>query len=216
MVDAEDVLTLIPTLTAICAIILALFGSMGCGRKLGDIEYQRARNINGIRWIQSWINLRVQIERVLLALAFLITSIMNLIDAPLLIRMWTSRAAFVCIIIIVMTFSVLDWLAELRQMHILIDEENKNGFAAARVRAHLVANRLQVAIGMVDLANNQIDNTETNLVDLKNVLLDVRDQFDLLQSTVRGMDPTYKIEKSVIPQEVLSERVIESKPTRPA
>lgn len=199
--SVDDLLVVMLVITLIASIVLAMIGSMSIGRKVVDLEYQKARKLNGIRTIQTWINLRVQLGRVLLAVAFATTALMSLIDAPLLLRMWVGRGLFIVVIIAFAISAIQDWLDERKQMYIIIDEEGRSGFTAARIRAHIINNKLNIASGIVELASNETSKNDDNaLEELRFVLHDVEEQFKELQLLVRDMDPAYKIEKESMPQ----------------
>jgi hypothetical protein len=116
--------------------VLLLFASgMTLGRKLADLEYQYAAGINGIRRIQSWVNIRTHGNRVLLALAFLIVAVLSLTDAPVFWRTWVSRALLLLVLANYTLSSILDWIDDRRQVALLLAEQGDR--TARPVRAEV-------------------------------------------------------------------------------
>jgi hypothetical protein len=116
--------------------VLLLFASgMTLGRKLADLEYQYAAGINGIRRIQSWVNIRTHANRVLLALAFLIVAVLALTDAPVFWRVWVSRALLLLVLVNYTLSSILDWIDDRRQVALLLAEQGDR--TARPVRAEV-------------------------------------------------------------------------------
>jgi hypothetical protein len=106
--------------------VLLLFASgMTLGRKLADLEYQYAAGINGIRRIQSWVNIRTHGNRVILALAFLFIAMLSLTDAPVFWRIWVSRALLILVLANYTLSSILDWIDDRRQVALLLAEQRE-------------------------------------------------------------------------------------------
>jgi hypothetical protein len=105
------------------ALLLLLFSSATVGRKLSDIEYQRAAGVNGVDRIQAIINARTHANRVFLALTFLIVSILGFVDLPPEIKIWVARVLFLSMLGFYTTTSVLDWIDERRQVRLLLKEK---------------------------------------------------------------------------------------------
>jgi hypothetical protein len=107
----------------IMAMLLLLFSSATLGRKLSDIEYQRAAGVNGVDRIQAIINARTHANRVFLALTFLIVSVLGFVDLPPEIKIWVARVLFLSMLGFYTTTSVLDWVDERRQVRLLLKEK---------------------------------------------------------------------------------------------
>lgn len=103
-------------LIVVLAGLLTVASSATLGRKLGDIEYQRAAHINGIFRIQAYINARTHANRVWMGVVFLIVSLVPLGDIDPFWRTWISRVLFISMLGSYTVSSVLDWLDEHRMM----------------------------------------------------------------------------------------------------
>jgi hypothetical protein len=108
------------------ALLLLLFSSATVGRKLSDIEYQRAAGVNGVDRIQAIINARTHANRVFLALTFLIVSILGFVDVPPEIKTWVARVLFLLMLGSYTAASVLDWIDERRQVRLLLKEKERS------------------------------------------------------------------------------------------
>lgn len=108
------------------AMLLLLFSAATLGRKLSDIEYQRAAGVNGVDRIQAVINARTHGNRVFLALTFLIVSILAFVDLPIEIKTWVARVLFLSMLGFYTASSVLDWLDERRQVALLLKEKQES------------------------------------------------------------------------------------------
>lgn len=111
------------------SLLLLLFSAATLGRKLSDIEYQKAAGINGIDRIQAVINARTHANRVFLGLTFLIVSILGFVDFSPVIETWVARVLFLLMLGFYTASSVLDWLDERSQMRLLLKE--KQGAASS-------------------------------------------------------------------------------------
>lgn len=105
------------------SLLLVLVSSAALGRKLADLEYQQAAGINGIRSIQAWVNVRVNTNRVLLGLAFIVFTTLLLADAPVDLRTWAFRALFSVMLSSFAASSVLDWMADRKQLRLSLTQE---------------------------------------------------------------------------------------------
>jgi hypothetical protein len=114
------------------SLLLLLFASAMLGRKLSDIEYQRAAGTNGVARIQAVINARTHANRVLLALTFLIVSVLGFVDFLPVIEIWVARALVLVMLGVFTASSMLDWRDEKRQVTMLLGEQQ------AAVEAHRV------------------------------------------------------------------------------
>ena len=109
--------------TVVMSLLLLLASAATLGRKLADMEYLGEAGINGVRGIQTWINVRTHANRVLLAIAFLVISILTLADTPDPLRLWVSRVLLLGMLASYTVNSVLDWRDERRQMRLLLRGE---------------------------------------------------------------------------------------------
>lgn len=93
------------------------------GRKVTDLEYQIAAELDGVRRIQAVVNIRTHTLRVLLGLAFAVAGMMTLANAP---SFWSSLVSGVLLVGVLsgyMVAAVLDWLDDQKQVRILLDQE---------------------------------------------------------------------------------------------
>ena len=121
----DPVLFWLLILTTVLGVLLILASSAAFGRILADLEYQHDAGLNGVRRIQSRINLRTHGNRVLLGLLALITGVLVMTDAPELWRLWVTRALFVMVLAGYTTSSILDWLDERKQVRLLLKERDR-------------------------------------------------------------------------------------------
>ena len=68
MVSETEALIGLLVATAVVALVLLVASSAAFGRIFADLEYQYAAGLNGVRRIQSRVNLRTHGNRILLAL----------------------------------------------------------------------------------------------------------------------------------------------------
>lgn len=137
MFDPENV-SWLSISTIMLALLLIGASSAAFGRILADLEYQIATGINGVRRIQSRVNLRTHGKRVMLGVFALVVGIMGLTSISLIWQNWISGALFLGVLAAFAVSSLLDWAAERRQMLLLIrerereeEEAGKPGDAAA-------------------------------------------------------------------------------------
>lgn len=109
-------------LTTMLGVLLVLVSSAAFGRIMADLEYQYAAGLNGVRRIQSWVNLRTHGNRVFLGLLALTTGVLAFTDVPDFWRVWVTRALFVGVLISYTVSSILDWRDERRQVRMLLRE----------------------------------------------------------------------------------------------
>lgn len=106
----------------VLAVVLVLASSMTLGRKVADLEYQIAAGLNGVRRIQSWINIRTHSNRIVLGLAFLVMTMMRFADVAPEWRAWIAYGLFTLVLGAYAVSSVKDWLDERRQVRLLLLE----------------------------------------------------------------------------------------------
>lgn len=166
---------------------LGALSLMAVGKHLSELLYQREKRLNGIRWIQTWINLRIHSNRVAFATAFAITSIFGLFDVDYLTRMWLGRVLFIGILTIYLVSAIMDWIAEARQLRILMKYEEVNNVAVMRMNLHSLSSKLMELYGHtkpVDsiVAKEEVDRLQ---VEIRGLILGV-------QHDLHDMDPTFK------------------------
>lgn len=105
------------------SLLLFMFAAAMLGRKLSDIEYQRAAGTNGVSRIQSIINARTHANRLFLAFTFLVVSVFGFVDFPPVIETWVARVLFLLMLGVYTVSSVIDWLDERRQVRLLLTEQ---------------------------------------------------------------------------------------------
>lgn len=189
-------LNLMGWISIVFSILLAIISIMAVGKHFTDLQYQRAAKLNGIRWIQSWINIRTHGNRVFFALAFLITSILALTDVDILTRTWVSRILFMALLFLYLASSILDWIAEHKQLLILMRFEHVNNLPIIRLTIHKLGNLLFEYFGLVSLIREQSHNLENKDQDETKILEDLESRIKAtvktIQLDVHAMDPTYK------------------------
>lgn len=120
--DEADVLPALLIASITLGVLLLLVSGAAFGRILADIEYQYAAGINGVRRIQSRVNLRTHGNRILLGLFALVTGILGLTDLTIVWRTWVGRVLFLLLLMIFALASVVDWLDERSQVRYLLKE----------------------------------------------------------------------------------------------
>jgi hypothetical protein len=103
---------------------LLLIAMAGLGRRFADWELQTERKIVGVSRIQAAIAIRGQIGTVLLAFVFVIINIMLFVESPQIARMWVNRVAWTLLLTLLLVHAVVDWMAERKQVRLLIAEED--------------------------------------------------------------------------------------------
>jgi hypothetical protein len=192
-VDSESLFDLIRALTIVLAALLVLSSTAALGRQLADLEYQTSAKLNGIRWIQSWVNLRIHTNRILLGLTFVLTSILGLIDVPIDYRLWVSGILIVLLLTSYVVCAFLDWMAERKQVDILIHKMPEDTISIIRVKGHLIRNKLATVLGMCELIKNTAQpDIMQNITELDAVLNSTIEEFDTIQTLLRSMSPSYK------------------------
>ena len=131
----DPVLGVLLMLTTVLGVLLILVSSAAFGRILADLEYQYAAGLNGVRRIQSRVNLRTHGNRVFLGLLALITGVLAFTDVPDFGRIWVTRALFVGVLLGYTLSSILDWIDERKQVRLILKErdmEHRHGPAGPR------------------------------------------------------------------------------------
>lgn len=180
------------------SILLAIISIMAVGKHFTDLQYQKAAKLNDIRWIQSWINIRTHSNRVLFALAFLTASILALTDVNIVVRTWIGRILFMILLFVYLTSSILDWLAEHKQLLILMRFEHINNLPSIRLSIHKLSNLLFEYFGLMslmrertaDLENKGQDREEIRSVE--DLEAHIKATVKSIQLDIHSMDPTYK------------------------
>lgn len=130
-------------LTLVFSVLLVLISAGTTGRKLADLEYQQAAGINGVRKIQSWVNIRTHVNRVFLGAAVLLMLSLSLAEAPLWMRLWVNSVLPMLVIASYALASSLDWRDERRQLRIIMAQESDE--------------RARVATAGIDRAESRAD-----------------------------------------------------------
>jgi hypothetical protein len=116
-----DGLLIASIILSTCLLLIAM---AGLGRRLADWELQAERKITGVSRIQAAIAIRGQVGTVLLAFVFVTINIMLLIESPQIARMWVNRVAWTLLLTLLLVHAVVDWMAERKQVRLLIAEED--------------------------------------------------------------------------------------------
>lgn len=98
--------------------LLVVASSATLGRKLADIEYQRAARINGVLRIQAYINARTHGNRVYMGVVFLTSSILSLLPTDPEWRLSVTRVLLLSMLGSYTVASILDWIDEHRIMQL--------------------------------------------------------------------------------------------------
>lgn len=112
----------------VSSVLLLLISTAIVGRKLADLEYQKANGLSEVSQIQAIVNIRTHVLRTFVGLTFIIISSLLLADAPVIWRSWINRTLFVLLPTAYAVASYLDWQAERKQIKLRTEE-------AARARA---------------------------------------------------------------------------------
>lgn len=175
------------------SIPLFIISLMAVGKHVADLQYQVAANLNGIRWIQSWINLRTHANRVAFAFAFTLTSVLGIFDVEYITRSWIGRVVFLIVLVAFLLSAILDWFAENRQLKILMQYSKVNNVTSVRVYLHKLRSSLQILYGVAELPDDT-PNREKLVTDAQ---YNVSVLLDLIQRDVRAMDPSYSAKEPV-------------------
>lgn len=176
----------------VLALVLFIMSCMSVGKHAYDLYYQILKDLNGIRWIQSWINLRTHGNRVLFAMVYGIAITLFLIEVNMETRAWVSRILFFCVLVIFAISSVLDWVAEAKQLKILIHFEEVNNVAKMRIDLHALNSRLTELFGYVEFLDKKDRSTE---LDIEKLQIDIKELVKTVQRDLHQMDPSYRNDK---------------------
>jgi hypothetical protein len=188
MDNSELVLEWLFWISIVLSMPLLAISLMAVGKHVDALQYQAAKKLNGIRWIQSWTNLRIHFNRVIFAAVFLYTSVLGVINADIIFRTWAGRVGFIFVLLIFLISSVYDWIAEQKQLQILFKYEEINNLASIRVELHKLNNKLAIYYGMVELMSKTPEQT-TELSVLED---EIKALVRTIQGDVHSMDPSYK------------------------
>jgi hypothetical protein len=108
---------------AVAAAVLFLSAALMLGRKLDHLGYQLAAGINGVRRIQSQVNIRTHANRVALAAVALNCAVLVLVDVHPWWRTLVTLTLTTAVLIGYAASSVLDWRDEDRQMRMLLADD---------------------------------------------------------------------------------------------
>ncbi len=121
MIDPENVLWLAVG-TIIGGVVLLVASSFAFGRIAADLEYQLVAGLNGVRRIQSLVNLRTHGNRIMLGVFGLAIGIMGLTNLSITWQNWIAGVLFLGVLAVYCVSSALDWVSERRQVRLLIKE----------------------------------------------------------------------------------------------
>lgn len=124
MTISDPILFWLAVAMAASAITLLMSSALMLGRKLADLGYQRAAGLNGVRRIQSHINIRTHANRVALGLAFLIVAFLVVFGLDPWWRTLVTRVLVIAVLGNYTASSLLDWLDEDRQMRLLLRDDD--------------------------------------------------------------------------------------------
>jgi hypothetical protein len=174
----------------VAAILLIIVSLASLGKQLGDVEYQKAMGINGIRRLQSNINIRKHVGRALLGFVFFSISFITFTDLPIMLRMWVSRLELLILLMYMAYACVADWIGEYKQLQILIKSTPVAGLSKLRLQAHALEDIV------LELRELSTELSPTPVVSKQLILLDdVNAGIKNLQKFISERDPTFKYEK---------------------
>lgn len=177
-------------LTILFSAVLLGATLMSLGNVLNDIVYQRARRINGIRKIQSHVNLRTDVNRVVLATVLGTISILGIMyPNDILYVFYISRLLLLGALLMFMISSLLDIFAETKQLEILLRTEEVNNIALMRSTMHALNGRLSTLFGIVDTElQTSNDSTKARLTELEEQVITL---IKAVQHDLHEMDPAF-------------------------
>lgn len=184
----DEILGLLFWSSVILGVPLLIVSMMAVGKHVADLQYQIARRLNGIRWIQSWTNLRIHSNRVLFAIAFLSTSILGLFDVEVTTRIWVGRIGFLVVLLAFTISAFFDWAAEAKQLRILLRYEEINNIPKMRVELHALNNRIAEYFGIIAF----IKKNDFQIKDVERLEAEIRLLVTSLQTDLHNMDPSYR------------------------
>lgn len=111
------------------SMLLLLFATAMLGRKLSDIEYQKASGTNGVDRIQAVVNARTHANRVFLGFTFLVVSVLGFVDFSPVIETWVARVLILLMLGFYTASSMLDWRDDGRQVRLLLREKQATAHA---------------------------------------------------------------------------------------
>lgn len=166
---------------------LIILSLMAVGKHYADLQYQKIARINGIRYIQSWTNLRTHFNRVAFGGAFFIISILIIFDVDIATRTIISRFLLIGVLALYLISSILDFFAEHKQLKIILDYEEINKLPVIRVLLHSLNGQLSILYGLIfELNKNKTQEEEIDAIQIQ-----IKEALREIQQNVHSMDPTY-------------------------
>lgn len=166
-----------------------MFSTAALGSQYSDLQYQIEANINGIRQIQSKINIRINFNRMLVALVFAGASIIILADANIYLRGWIVRLGFLSILVAFTVSSVLDWTAHKKQIKYLMSDPYTLKLASLRSQMHSLRQPIAVVFSGVNLL--EMSDKEREVLD--EAMKEATDKLEQLQADIRSLDPQFRV-----------------------
>lgn len=164
MIDVASVAFVLLILSLASACMCLLLSTAMVGRKIADLDYQKAAGINGTNRLQAIKELRTHGMRVIVGITFGVFAIGLLAPIPEPYRMLINRALFVAVPLGYVVVSILDWSAEKEQQRIEIRNELE---ARATVKAQVILDEnarlktLQESLaGYREMASEAVANLE--------------------------------------------------------
>lgn len=189
--DEEKFLNGILWLSVLISMPLLIVSLMAVGKHFAELQYQILRQLNGIRRIQSHVNLRTHGNRTIFALVYIVVAISGLFSVDMELRSWISRILFLLLLVAFTVSALLDWHAEHAQLRILLHFEDVNNISRMRNTLHTLNNRIGEYWGLASmLTKNTVCETEMETLqgEIQGLLQSI--QFDL-----HSMDPSYMHER---------------------
>lgn len=182
--------------TAFVSLLLVIISTVSLGKQIADIEYQMTMHLNGIRRLESNINFRKHLGRLIVGFIFLSVTITAYMSMPIIYRTWIARIEFVSLLTYMFISSILDWIAEYKQLHILMNSNPHKGLAATRLYVHSANNDITVLISLGQILGHKYSKDEDVDITLFNTAAEsLIEKMKGIQQELRKLDPAYKLEK---------------------
>lgn len=192
--DETYILNVLFVAVLLMSIILIIVSAASLGKQLGDAEYQQAMGLNGIRRLQSNINIRKHVTRLYLGFVFCIVGFIAFTATDLITRMWISRILFATMLAMFTYTCIFDWYDEYKQLKIIMKTNPSEGLGLIRVQIHSINSTVQEIIGARVLSKANV-NDKNIIMRCDEALHELTDKLAELQRLVRERDPAYKFEK---------------------
>jgi hypothetical protein len=122
MIDTRLLDIALMVIWMLLSVTLVVFSSGAAGRKLADIDVMRLRGVNGVRAIAARVQLRTQINRIALGIAFGLLGLLVIAAVDPIVVRYVARVGLVGILTMFAVSSVIDWRDDREQLRLVINE----------------------------------------------------------------------------------------------